>query len=126
MSEPYRHISVDSDQGVLVLTILETRLNEFELAEGIGKEMIDAVSKCDTKKVVVNMKNIEYMASVGYKPFLSLRRNVIDSGGRLLLCNLSQFIADVFNAPRLINPKSESSLFQAADTLSDAIAMFNA
>ena len=126
MLEQYHHITVDQDQGVLILTVLDARIDQFEAAEQMGRELIEAASGVDAKKVAVDMRHLQYMSSVGYGPFLSLHRRLSDSGGQLILCNLSEVIHEVFNSTRLlINPKSKASVFRAVDSLETAIEQLN-
>ena len=126
MPEDYSHISVRDCDGVLVLTIRQTRLTQYETARAMADEMTDAVAAAQAANVVVDLQNLEFMSSVGYLPFLRVARRVRDAGGRLLLSNLSEVVAEMFVATQLlIEPSSAASPFQAARTLEDAIAMFS-
>lgn len=122
MPQEYRHVTVDRDQDILILTISDSRIDQYEAAEEMGREMIAAVTSGETNKVAVDLHHLQHMSSVGYGPFLSLHRHLSDSGGRLVLCNLSEVIYEVFNSTRLlINPKSKASIFQTAESLPSAI-----
>ena len=62
--------------------------------------------------------------SVGIMPFLSVNRRVRQQQGRMVLCNLSDFVHQVFTTTRLlINPGSQSSPFEWAKTREQAIDM---
>jgi hypothetical protein len=43
MTGTLRHISARDDHGVLILTIELKRVSSYELAEGMGRELLDAV-----------------------------------------------------------------------------------
>jgi anti-anti-sigma regulatory factor len=63
------------------------------------------------------------MSSVGYGPLISLRGRIREAGGRLILCNLTGVVKEMFEATRLlINPNSPKSLFEFTDTLDQAVA----
>ena len=55
-----------------------------------------------------------------------LRSRVRESGGRVVLCNLSDVLKEMFETTRLlINPRSPKSLFEYANTLEDALEMLS-
>jgi anti-sigma B factor antagonist len=127
MTTSFRNISAHESSGILILTIELKRISSYELAEGMGRELIDAVLGRQSPKVVVDLSKVEYMSSVGYGPLISLRGRVRDSGGRLILCGLSGVLKEMFEATRLlINPNSPKSLFEFTDTLDSALALLRA
>jgi anti-sigma B factor antagonist len=122
MPAPFRHISAREDRGVQVLTIESPRISSYELAEAVGRELIDAVEGRPAPKVIVELSKLAYMSSVGYGPLITLRSRIRASGGRLILCGLSGVVKEVFEATRLlINPQSPKSLFEFTETLEAAI-----
>jgi len=107
MSEDYRHIGVEDQSGVLVLTVNEKEMAEYDLCAKIGHELVDAITKADSRAVVIDLHNVEFIARVGVVPFLSTNRCVRQQQGRLVLSNLSDFVHKVFTVTRLlINPGS--------------------
>ena len=124
MSKLYEHISVSSDQDVLVLTIIPNRVTDFGLAEAMGRELTDSTQQQQATKVIVDMGNVSFLSSVGYGPLVSLRAYVRQQGGRMVLCNLNAVVKETFDATRLlINPRSPNSMFEFADDLEKAIAL---
>jgi anti-anti-sigma factor len=70
------------------------------------------------------MGKVVYMSSVGYGPLISLRGYLRETGGRLVLCQLSPVVKEMFETTRLlINPQSPKSLFEFAESLDKAVAM---
>lgn len=124
MTDGYDHLSVQKAGEVHVLTITLQRVASYELAEAMGRELAGAIHGSLSPKVVVDLRNVEYMSSVGYGPFISLRVRVRDAEGRLILCGLSPLLKELFEATRLlINPRSPTALFEFADTLDIAVAL---
>lgn len=118
------HILLEQQSGVLVLTINEKEMAEYELCTAIGRELVDAISQADTSAVVIDLHNVEYIASVGVVPFLNAKRCINERQGRLVLCNLSSFVHEVFSVTQLlINPSSQNSVFEWAKTREQAIEM---
>jgi anti-anti-sigma factor len=86
---------------------------------------LDAFSQAGKQKVIVDLGNVDFVSSVAFRPLLSLRRGVSDRNARLIVCNLSEFVAGVFNATRLlINPHSTGAPFEAQANLSTALTTF--
>jgi len=127
MPSRYEHISVKESGQVLILTVELARISAYDGAEAMGKELIDAALQQPSPQVVVDLSKLQYMSSVGYGPFISLRARVQEGGGRLVLCGLSPVIKHLFEATRLlINPHSPGSLFEFTDTVPAAVALLSA
>jgi anti-anti-sigma factor len=122
----YQYISARQTGGVLILTVELTRIGAYEVAEAMGRELLEAVRNELATKVVVDLGKLEYSTSVGYGPLISLRGRVRDAGGRLVLCALTPVVFQMFDATRLlINPRSPRSLFEFTDTVENAVAMLS-
>lgn len=122
MPEDYRHIVVDERAGVLIITIQDQQIDDWDQSESIRKEMVDAFTGSAQDKAVVDLRNVDYMSSVGYGPFLSLQSRVNQTGGRLMLSGLNPTVEKVFHVTRLmISPRSPKSVFEASNTLESAI-----
>ncbi len=118
------HVHVEQQSGVLVLTINAKEMAEYELCTAIGRELVDAITEADSRAVVIDLHNVEYVASVGVVPFLNAKRCVSQRQGQLVLCHLSDFVQQVFTTTRLlISPGSQNSLFDWTTTREEAIAM---
>jgi anti-anti-sigma factor len=127
MPSRYEHITVKESGQVLLLTVELARISEYGLAEAMGKELIEAALQHPSPQVVVDMSKLQYMSSVGYGPFISLRARVQEGGGRLVLSCLAPVIKQLFEATRLlINPHSPGSLFEFTDTVPAAVALLSA
>jgi anti-anti-sigma factor len=127
MSNEYRFITVNREEDALVVTVKLERISDFEIAHELGNEFVAAVREQPAKGVVVDMRKVSFLASVGFGPLITLRSCVKESGGRLLLCNLSEPLKKVLTATRvLINPRSRDALFEYADSVDAAIEMLAA
>jgi anti-sigma B factor antagonist len=125
LQSAYSHVTTRTESGVLILTITEKQLTGEVLCDAIREELLDAVQQ-KAGKVIVDFHNVDYVSSVAFRALLSLRRRVHDTEGRLVLCNLSPLVAEVFKVTRLlINSKSSPSMFDERPTIADAIAALN-
>jgi len=128
MPEPQcRHLKSAVEQGVLVMTITETELQDEKLADSLLRELQAQVTHNKLNKVVLDLHNIKYVSSVAYRPFLSLRRKLqeMDATSRLILCGLSCMVGDVFYTTRLISRTgSFDAPFEMAVDVPAALARF--
>ena len=124
MSEGNHRVSSRTDRDVLILTIEPYRISEYEMAEAVGRELLAAALERQATKVVVDMGNVQYMGSMGYGPFITLRARIHENGGRIILCNMSPVIKELFETTRLlINPHNPQSLFEFTDSVESAISL---
>ncbi|MFV1964666.1 MAG: STAS domain-containing protein [Pirellulaceae bacterium] len=126
MSGPYRHISATTEGDVLVLTIELEQVKDYVLAEELRYELAHAVKRTRPKKFVLDLRKMGFMTSLACVAFLRLKATVRDVGGRLILCNMADFIRKVFAAKRLLTPSQHTGnvAFEVVDTLHDALEAF--
>src|SRR6266404_2715255 len=124
---PRQHVQVSTERGVLVLTFVDKELRDEQQCNAIRQEFHDAVTSTGAKKIVVDFHNVTFTCSVAFRPLLSLRRLVHDTGARLVLCGLSELVAEVFQATRLlVSSHASTAPFEARPDLTSAIAHLNA
>jgi len=99
----YRYLQCRTEQDVLVLTITEARVQGDEVAEDLRQEMLAAVDESGCGKVVIDFRHAEYLSSAAFRPLLALRRKLQETGGRIMLCGLSETVGDVFYTTRMIS-----------------------
>lgn len=127
MSErQYDHLKYTTEDGVLVITITEKELSDYEVCNALREELGEVVDHSDNSKVVMDFSQVEFVASVVFLPLLSLSGKLNRMRGRIVLCNLSEFIAEVFLATRLlIDRYSPDSPFQREANVAAAVANLN-
>ncbi len=127
MSESrYRHLTADTIQDVLVLTIEEKELRDYDVCKALESEMIDAMSRFEARKIALNFRNVDYMASFGIMALIGFNRKLRESDGRLVVCNLSRWVADVFASTRLLTGgPTQAAPFKGTRDLEAAIAELN-
>jgi anti-anti-sigma factor len=91
------------DQGVLVLTITQPRIQGEETAQQLRDEMQNAVTQAGAHRVIVDLQHVRYMSSVAFWPLLSLRKQLFQAGGRMIICGLNDDLEDVFTTTRMIS-----------------------
>ncbi len=118
---PLLHSSVE--QGILVLTIAQSRIQGEEIAQALREEMQLALEQAGVNRVVIDLRHACYMSSAAFWPLLSLRRQLLDAGGRLIICGLSGDIEDVFTTTKMISLGGEvDAPFEVAPDAAAAVA----
>jgi anti-anti-sigma factor len=111
------------EQDVLVLTILQRRIQGEEVAQELREEMQAAVDQAGRNRVVIDLQHTEYLSSVAFWPLLSLRRRLLDAGGRLIICGLTGDIQDVFATTKMISTGGAADApFEVAADAPEAVA----
>ena len=100
---PSRYLSSRTEQGVLVLTLTQPQLRGDALAHALRRQLQEAVDRAGALQVVLDFRRVTALSSEALRPLLSLRRHLREAGGRLVLCNLSPAVGEVFNATRQIS-----------------------
>lgn len=124
MAGPYRHITTTTQDDVLILTLELDQVKDYVVAEELRYELMHAVKRSRFRKIIVDLRKMDFMTSLACVAFLGLKAGVREHGGRLIMCNMTEFIRNVFNAKRLLTPSYHTGnvAFEDADTLGDALA----
>lgn len=98
------------DQTVVSLSgrIDSTAAVEFE------EKLIDIIDK-GTNSMVIDFLRIQFISSAGLRVLLLAAKKVKPYGGKILLCNMSKDVREVFDISGF------SSIFQIHENISDAI-----
>ena len=125
MSGPYRHIGAKAVDGILVLTTEVEQVKDFTISEELRYELVHAVKSRELKRIVIDLRNMSFMTSLACVAFIGVRQAMKDVHGRVILCNMTEFIHKVFSAKRLlVRSKNNGNVaFESAATLEDALAM---
>jgi anti-anti-sigma factor len=121
-----RYIRSSTQQGVLVLTVAQPHLRsgDFELVDALRQELLDAAA--GARKVVVDLSEVGYVGSAGFRPLLSLRKRLQEVSGEMLLCGLSPDVEEVFLTSHLINAAGTSEApFGVEPDVPRAVARLN-
>ncbi|MBC8351025.1 MAG: STAS domain-containing protein [Planctomycetes bacterium] len=127
MSGPYRHIEARTTDGILVLTVEVEQVKDFTISEEMRYELVHAVKSRDSKRIILDLRNMTFMTSLACVAFIGVRQAMKDVEGRVVLCNMTEFIHKVFTAKRLlVRSKSNGNVaFESAASLDEAISMLS-
>src|SRR5262249_37329762 len=101
---PMRHALVQMEGDVLIATVLDAELESEDVGAGLREDLMEAVTRVQAKKVVIDFCNVRTASSVAFRPLLSIRRIMQQTNGRMLLCHLCPQLLQMFQATRLLTP----------------------
>jgi anti-anti-sigma factor len=108
---------------LVVIRIKEAQVMGDTLAEALRDEFLMVYLPSGATSVVVDFQAVNYLSSAGFRPLLSLNRQVRERGGRLVLCNLSKEVEEIFAVTRLISSsRSHPATFEVQKDVPAAVA----
>lgn len=123
MNNTYVHVAVEEHESSVVLTLLDDRITQYDCAEELTEEMVSAVGD-KFNRIVIDFSKVEFMSSVGYRPFISLRKQAGKRDAKLVICGLSTDMQLLFQTTQLIvKPESKHFGFILADSVQHALDM---
>jgi len=109
----------------LVVEVSVEQMRESSLAYRLRDEMIAHVEQSKPANIVIDLGKVGFVGSVGFLAFLGVRRHL--GSGRIVLCNLSKPIRDMFAVCRLIPTEANSAApFEIAATREEALLRLSA
>ncbi len=126
MSEEFFHIACRTERQALVITILDSMLNDYEQVCAMSTEMQTAIGSSKTKRVAIDMSNVIMITSVALFPFVRATSAASVAGGWLVLCNMSDPVAQVFVISQLIvENRPHAKYLSLAEDLESAFDQLN-
>jgi anti-anti-sigma factor len=120
----HQHIATRYEQGILVIEVLLSRLDQEPIVFALRDEMVGAIRDSDSIDVIIEMQNVEYLTSIALLPFVSIRSVAEQRGGRVVLCKPTGIVVDVLSVSQLIVESRDTTRhLQMADDLSAAVAL---
>ncbi len=115
-------VSCSVEGHVLVVNVLVEQLRDITVVQAMREGVIAAIEESQTKNVVIDLSNVKHIGSVAFLAFMAIRRQ--GNIDRIVLCNLSEFVQELFRMCKLIaTGNGKSAPFEQAVNRTDAIAM---
>lgn len=102
--------------GILVV-YLEGRL-DVSVANEVEENLADLIDNGGHTKVLLNMKDVDYMSSSGFRACISTLRKLNAKDGHLKICNIKPAVKRIFDVIEL------TSLFDISETEEEALSSF--
>jgi len=105
----------------LIVTVLVEQLREAKVAYDLRDEIVALIEQTQATNVVLDLASARFVGSVGFLAFLGVRRHL--GNGRIILCNLSDPIREMFAVCRLIQTENNlTAPFEVAASKEAALA----
>jgi anti-anti-sigma factor len=102
-AEPlYHHLQAHTEPSALVLALTGHQVLDEESAEALRVEMMTAVTRAGTRRVVVDFHKVKSVSTAIIRPLISLRRRLGAPGDRLVLCGLGALVEQVLRMSGMI------------------------
>jgi anti-sigma B factor antagonist len=112
-----RRLEVENIGDVTVVNFVDKKILEEQNIANIGEQLFALVEQDGLTKLLLNFGNVEYLSSAALGKLITLNKKVKDAGGKLILCEISPQIYEVFEITRLDKffriEKDEQSALQA-------------
>ena len=93
------------------------------MADTLRQELLAVAGNKSEQRVAISFQKGRLRVQRGIPAFLSLRRRLQESGGRLVFCNLTRAVSEVFQVVRLISADGSSPApFDVKPDVSAALA----
>jgi len=101
-AESPKHIQVEIVDGVAVVCFLNAEIVfEQEIVQEVGQELYNLVEKQGCTRLLLDLRNVKYMASSMLGKLIGLKRKVDQAGGKLRLCNVGPLLKDALSVSQL-------------------------
>jgi anti-anti-sigma factor len=104
--------------GVTLVTFLDRKILDLNAIQELGDKLIAMVEQDRRTALVLDFQIVEYLSTAMIGNLVILDKKVKEKSGRLVLCNLTPVIKEVFAVTRL------DQVFEIEDSLDEALAMF--
>jgi anti-anti-sigma factor len=118
---PLRYVSSTVVGTTVVVTVRLDQIREAGAAYELRDELLSLLDDTNSKNVIFNLEQVQFVGSIGFLAFLAIRRRLAE--GRVVLCRMSPQLQVMFASCRLIPTEPQSvAPFEVAETLDDALA----
>jgi len=92
---PFKHIDVTESQGVAVVEFVNSQLMfANEMVQDVGDELGRLITDRAYTKIVLDFRNVQYLASMMLAKLAMLQQQLGKSKGQLKICGLGPFLQD--------------------------------
>lgn len=96
-----RRLEVEDYGDITVVNFIDRKILDEQNIQKIGEDLFSLVDELGRKKILLNFTNVEYLSSAALGKFITLNKKVQASGGKLIMCNITEDIYEVFEITKL-------------------------
>ena len=114
----YRHLRLDSVDGVTVVSFVDRRIVAEDQIEDVGEELYRLVEEEGHMQLLLNFGNVQYLSSAALGKLINLKKKVDAVKGKLKLCCIHPVLREGFRIIRL------EQVFEIYDEEQEALDKF--
>src|SRR5277367_1422394 len=114
-----RRLEVEDIGEITVVNFIDRKILDEQNIQKIGEDLFSLVDELGRVKILLNFSNVEYLSSAALGKFITLNKKVQAASGKLILCNISDDIQEVFEITKL------NRLFKIEKDEQTALQAFN-
>jgi len=118
MAQDSKHLTVQVEDGITMVTFNEQNILEESSIHQIGQEMTQLIDATSMPKILICFANVQHLSSAALGALITINNKVKARSGQLRLSNIDPQIYEVFVITKL------NKLFQIHDTHEQARASF--
>lgn len=101
-AQPRRQRLVVEDIGdITVVNFVDKKILDEQNIQMIGDDLFRLVDELGRRKLLLNFANVEFMSSAALGKLIRLHQRLTQVGGKLVLCNISKGILEIFELTKL-------------------------
>ena len=96
-----RRLEVEDSADVAVVNFIDKKILDEQNIQMIGDDLFRLVDELGRRKILLNFSNVEFLSSAALGKLITMNRKVQAVRGKLLLCNITKEIREVFEITKL-------------------------
>src|SRR5215210_2832234 len=93
---PRQRLVVDDVGDITVVNFVDKKIIDEQNIVMIGDDLFRLVDELGRRKLLLNFANVEFMSSAALGKLIRLHQRLQQVGGKLVHCNISKSILEVF------------------------------
>lgn len=95
------HLQLQEIGDITVVRFENVQLVHDEQIQAAGRELFALVEVSGRSKLLIDLGNIEYLASAVLGKFITLHKKTQSAGGKLVLCNVGEGVGEAIRLSKL-------------------------
>jgi len=113
-----QRLVVENNGEVSIVGFVDRRILDEANIQIIADQLFGLVDDQRRRKIILNFVNVEYLSSAALGKLITLHKKLVSVQGKLVLCNISPQIFEVFAITKL------DKIFVIKKELPDALGFF--
>ena len=96
-----RRLEVEDIGDVTVVNFVDKKILDEPAIQVIGEQLFSLVDESGRRKLLLNFHNVDFLSSAALGKLITLNKKLQALGGKLVLCEISPTIYEVFEITKL-------------------------